>query len=530
MAYETLLKDWGNSGVEWKDGWAFSKDEPLPAEWGNFLMDNLITDVQHLIDLTNAIDPNNDGQVDDAYTLRGKTPDELGGFKYVQTETPNDAGRGASWYKDSNGLMLVHDGTQFGAQPEVGYDETDTLDTDGFSVTHETPTRTKLVDGSILLINEQVVADFENGNIDPEHGAWSWTAGTGHLSVQSSQVISGTQSLEMESAGTDAISTLTRDLPIVQDWEFAIQIGSDTSNINDRSRFSAYDETGNRLAAITFNDGAGNVVLTHGNGDTEISGGWAADRTYSFEFDWDFPNNEFDLYMDGVLEGTFATEAIASNFKEFEIENNTLNSGATRSVFADDFHSGAREYGEAVITCPEPDERIISWDVLRFTRTLAGESVVVDVEDEDGTVLVSDISSNDDLSVVDAATNPRIRVRLSRTDTANHPSFDSLYRRWTMRPGDTGKSPAEWEGVYNDLLERSGDSMIGPLTLGEDLYATDGETIWDETASHIPQERIEQGSGSGLDSDTLDGDELELIERRNRKNRFIHGLLINRNN
>lgn len=43
------------------------------------------------------------------------------------------------------------------------------------------------------------------------------------------------------------------------------------------------------------------------------------------------------------------------------------------------------------------------------------------------------------------------------------------------------------------------------VTIGGDLTAADGETIWDESAGHIPEERVEQGSGSGLDADLLDG-------------------------
>lgn len=442
MTYTSNLTDWAapsDDRVEQGD-WFIKKDEPFVAEYLNHVFYELIKESQWAIDRLNAIDPDEDGQVEDAYAVQGKTPEQLGGFKHVQTATPDANAVGESWLKNANNLLFTYDGERYEIQREVGYDETlDFSGENGFTVTHESPVRTKIEGGSIMLIDEQVVADFEDGNVTPEHSAWSWSAGSSYLSAQNTQVISGSYSLQMESPGADATSTLTRDLAIIQDWEFSVQIGADTSNINDFTRFAAYDGAGNRIAAIQFNDGAGNVELIHGGGTTEIMAGWTADTTYSFEFDWNFANGDFDLIVDGAVEGTFAVENAASDFKEFNIRNNAVNSGANRAVFADDFHSGAREAGEVVISCPEPDARIEGWDVLRFERTLANESVVVDVEDESGNVLVSDISSNDDLSAAaSSATNPQIRVSFTRTDTTNTPSFDYLYRRWFMRPGDNG--------------------------------------------------------------------------------------------
>jgi len=43
-------------------------------------------------------------------------------------------------------------------------------------------------------------------------------------------------------------------------------------------------------------------------------------------------------------------------------------------------------------------------------------------------------------------------------------------------------------------VDESGDSMSGPLQLGGNLSAIGGETIWDELASYIPQGRLENDS------------------------------------
>jgi len=43
------------------------------------------------------------------------------------------------------------------------------------------------------------------------------------------------------------------------------------------------------------------------------------------------------------------------------------------------------------------------------------------------------------------------------------------------------------------------------VTLQANLFGAEGETIWDESQGYIPAAQIEQGPGSGLDADTVDG-------------------------
>ncbi len=49
------------------------------------------------------------------------------------------------------------------------------------------------------------------------------------------------------------------------------------------------------------------------------------------------------------------------------------------------------------------------------------------------------------------------------------------------------------------------------LEIGKDLLAKDGELIWDESNSQIPANRIEQGEGSQLNADTVDGVEANSL-------------------
>ncbi|AGM10904.1 hypothetical protein M193_gp032 [Halorubrum tailed phage 7] len=457
MTYTSNLTDWAapsEDRVE-QGNWFIKKDEPFVAEYLNHVFYELITESQWAIDRLNAIDPDEDGQVEDAFTLRGKTPDELGGFKYIQATTPSGASSGASWLKDTNGLIYVHRGGSFKPQPEIGYDETKTFGegiTDGYSIIHENVPRTEIRDnGSIYLIPELTVADFEDGRIKPNQLKWGWTIGSSYLSAQTGTVLSGTYSGEHQSVGERAVSHLTRDGEIIQDLEFTVQVGSDTANINDFVGIEVFTggSSGDRLLRIQYDDGDGGIVLTHGDGaggvtTTTLVANWNIGATRSYEIDWDFPNDQFDIYLDGSLEGTYNLEIPASSYNQLRIDNETSNSGNTRSVFIDNIYTGARENGEIVVVFPEPDERIVEWDVLQFTRTLAGESVVVDVEDTNGMTLISDISSDDDLSAaVSGSQNFQLRVKFSRDNNTNEPSFDTVYRRWTMRPGDTGMSKSE---------------------------------------------------------------------------------------
>lgn len=92
-----------------------------------------------------------------------------------------------------------------------------------------------------------------------------------------------------------------------------------------------------------------------------------------------------------------------------------------------------RKTGTATVEFQEPED-IFRWDAVSFTETEDGETVQVNIEVDDGTGFVetqSDVSRGEIINAA-ADDNVRFTVDLSRTDSNNTPTLDSLYRRYIV--------------------------------------------------------------------------------------------------
>jgi len=89
----------------------------------------------------------------------------------------------------------------------------------------------------------------------------------------------------------------------------------------------------------------------------------------------------------------------------------------------------AETNGEALVEI-EAQTDIVSWDIATQQKTLDGETVTVDIEDESGNVLLSDIGRNVDISSIGPSTNIQFRATLQRDNTDNNPTLDFLARRY----------------------------------------------------------------------------------------------------
>lgn len=74
--YTTKLKSWGSSGREFPDGYSYEEGEQPVDDWDNFITHNIISDLEHIIDLTND---RLESQVTD---FNHPTSPEVGEFSY----------------------------------------------------------------------------------------------------------------------------------------------------------------------------------------------------------------------------------------------------------------------------------------------------------------------------------------------------------------------------------------------------------------------------------------------------------------
>jgi hypothetical protein len=373
MAYETLLKNWGDPGVEWQDNWAFTKNEPLPAEWGNYLINNLITDVQHLVDLTNAIDPDNDGQVADAQTLDGLSASQIAGFNYVQIDKPTGTlDQGETWYKPTNGLLYVQGTTDLAPAAEVGYQDTDGFDS-GYEIIHESPVeRTELDEnGYIKLIDETAISYF-NSLLVQNDSTWTQTDATDdeNISLQNTVVHDETYSYVLESDSEIAtigyVDSLTE-----RDFEWSLNIDSDTTEATDHVAFEIYGSTGTSLGRIVFHDASGEVEWQSEYSEPDpvtetyltpvnetVMASWTAGQSYdlklnftfaapteeihtyddgsggTYDTTYEFTNDTVEIVIDGVSQGTYELP-IDTGYTQIDVRNKTDVSLASRSLYFD---------------------------------------------------------------------------------------------------------------------------------------------------------------------------------------------------
>jgi len=56
MSYETNLKSWGDTGLEYPDAYSYQDGVPPVDRWDNFLIHNIIEDINFLLEHTQNID------------------------------------------------------------------------------------------------------------------------------------------------------------------------------------------------------------------------------------------------------------------------------------------------------------------------------------------------------------------------------------------------------------------------------------------------------------------------------------------
>lgn len=215
-----------------------------------------------------------------------------------------------------------------------------------------------------------------------------------------------------------------------QTGKFGVRLSTDASGYVNR--------VGGRLNG-TGNTGTHDVVLEKESDGTEIAR--VADLTAGDSFTMD--GFELAQSTDYLLYWDVTSSSDVDYDDDGEAEADPVGVTLTDFKGADDlyvFDKVRTRYttntsGSVTVEWPEPDD-VFAWDVLSFTRRLAGETVDVFVESSsDGgstwTEVAGPVTRNDAIPVPDDE-RVRFRVDFSRASTANVPTLDSIARRYVL--------------------------------------------------------------------------------------------------
>jgi len=262
---------------------------------------------------------------------------------------------------------------------------------------------------------------------------------------------------EEASTFTESDITLTTTAVSVSSGSLALNdVSTGTTAVRPDDNQESPDYTNKRGIVINPNNNLAGIKLqissnTGGTGTVELVESGSVIKTKdlsglnsgdSFNIDvslssgTDYTLKYFDS-SDGVDMGEF--DSASYNYSSTDIDivagfNNGLETQSSayafKSVTAIDNFSN--KSGNALIEFDSgvPSD-IDSWDLATFQRTLDNETVTIDVEDSNGTVLKSDISKDTDISDIATSTDVQLRANLSRNDTENNPTVDYLARRFT---------------------------------------------------------------------------------------------------
>lgn len=356
----------------------------------------------------------------------------IAGIKSVQTTAPSSPAQGDTWGNPDTGVVKWWDGEAWVSDPPdvlkeaVTFAESDVSIANGVSLS-----------GSIVMGGP--IDDFESGDLIVEDDGWQdWSGETSALSAQQTNVLVGSWSGLLESSNASPAVTLNRN-QTADINQFAIDFELDNQTGDGTDAFSV------RIAGANGNYGI--VANAAGDGQFQTQPfSWSANTHYRLIFtNIDYENQTYDIELYDVDSDSSQTDSGVSfnqsigTFSHIELVNVTNSSGQTVNAYIDSptvtreqtFQTQSNPIVSWTSGMPPAD--LAAWDAVWYQRTLDGETVTVDVLDGTDTVLddpdgnpLTDVPNGVDISHIDPSTEIRVRANLSRADTANDPSFDSV--------------------------------------------------------------------------------------------------------
>lgn len=295
------------------------------------------------------------------------------GTDYIQSTAPADTTAGKQWFNPSNDVLYVADGSRWVPIPPV-------------HVLQEVSTFTE---SGISLANNGTRADSGSLQLGPGVAPFPTMNSTGaQTSTQGLRFVPSTSISSLAGSISDQTSGITR-----------VRILQGTTTVATQT-----------ISGNTFSFSG--LSLSSGT-------------TYRLLFD-----NSGSSYTSAWYGGASGFPFTCSDFSVTAGEDENGNTSTTVWYVVNSLYNAGVTSGDCVVSWNSLPTDLKGWDLATFARTLAGETVTIDVEDGSGTVLFSDIGQNFNISTIASTTNPQFHVYLSRASTSNNPTCDYLARRF----------------------------------------------------------------------------------------------------
>jgi hypothetical protein len=283
--------------------------------------------------------------------------------------------------------------------------------------------------GGSAALTDGVVADFEDGTLQSTDRTWGSFSGDS-LSAQQGVVISDSWSMESDSDNQYLQHGIERSTGYSPTrFEFKVQISNQTNTDDDVEVWIGGG--GGTMFFFRFYDNDGSIYL---NGFGTNLQSWSAGTTYHVVLDnIDYANNNADIIINGTNHGNFGFSISTGNINSFSIDHATDQSGTRRQLYVDDIQTSYTSTSGTITFEPPIPEDVFDWASALFTRTLDSETVDVYIDEYDGswTEIQGPISRGDKITA-SPSNNVRLRAEISRADTSNSPSLDSIARTWEI--------------------------------------------------------------------------------------------------
>lgn len=150
--YSTDLKTWGSSGEEMPDNYSYVEGEQPVDEWDNYFNSNVVTDIEHLIDVTNNELLARDGSVDLQASLGDDNDNTV--WDYSNSHVPQASLENAS--------LTVEAGNQLSGGGEVALGDSITINVDEGS---GSDLNADMVDGHNVHVGDTAPSDPNDNDI-----------------------------------------------------------------------------------------------------------------------------------------------------------------------------------------------------------------------------------------------------------------------------------------------------------------------------------------------------------------------------